>query len=883
MKWLAPEVVQTSSMDCGPAALKCALEGFGIAASYGRLREACQTDVDGTSIDTLEAVANRLGLRAEQECLPVEHLLGTGAAALPALVVVRRADGAAHFVVAWRRHGPWVQLMDPELGRRWVRQRQLAADLLVHTVEVPATDWRDWAGSAAFLGPLAARLGALGCSGGAARALCATATADAGWFSLGALDATTRFVQSLVDVGGVTRGAAAARLATALFEQTRTSPDDIFRAVPLPAWSVWPTGELDGALTLALRGAVAVRLLGRQPAAAELSPELAAALAEPPVHPLATLWGLLRADGLLRPLALAGAVGLAAGGVLIELLLFRGLFDLGWALNLAGQRAAAVAALLAFSGLLLLFEIPIVMEAARYGRQLEMRLRMALLAKLPQLSDRYFASRPVADMAERSHALEAVRAVPALGLRFVQALCGLGFTLTGIALIDRAALLPGLLTVAAAVLLALVWQPFLNERDLRMRSHAAGLNGFCLDALLGLAPIRAHRAERALRRQHEGLLVEWVRAGRATLGLGMVADAMQAVTGLALAGWLLTGHFLRAGGITGADLLLVYWALKLPALGRTLSGLAHQYPAQRNVLGRLLEPLAAPTEPETASGPRPTRPLALNLQNASVVAGGHPILRAVDLAIAPGEHVAIVGPSGAGKSTLVGLCLGWHRLAAGHLLVDGASLAPGALAALRQHIAWVDPAVQLWNRSLIDNLGYASDGPLTRSAAALETAELRPLLQKLPRGLQTALGEGGALLSGGEGQRVRLARALLQDEVRLVLLDEPFRGLDRAQRARLLAEARTWWHDVTLVCVTHDVAETRRFDRVLVVEDGRIVEDGAPARLAAGATRYRALLDAEATLHAGLWEGSDWRRLRVAEGRVSAAPGASRPTAEVSA
>ena len=74
-RFLAPEVIQTSAMDCGPAALKCLLEGFGIGVSYGRLREACQTSVDGTSIDTLETLAQSLGLDAEQVMMPVDHLL----------------------------------------------------------------------------------------------------------------------------------------------------------------------------------------------------------------------------------------------------------------------------------------------------------------------------------------------------------------------------------------------------------------------------------------------------------------------------------------------------------------------------------------------------------------------------------------------------------------------------------------------------------------------------------------------------------------------------------------------------------------------------------------------------------------------------------------
>src|SRR5258708_19390673 len=74
-RWFVPEVVQTSAMDCGPASLKCLLEGYGVRASYGRLREACQTDVDGTSIDSLEEVAAQLGLPAAQVMLPVDHLL----------------------------------------------------------------------------------------------------------------------------------------------------------------------------------------------------------------------------------------------------------------------------------------------------------------------------------------------------------------------------------------------------------------------------------------------------------------------------------------------------------------------------------------------------------------------------------------------------------------------------------------------------------------------------------------------------------------------------------------------------------------------------------------------------------------------------------------
>jgi len=99
-RYLAPEVVQTSAMDCGPAALTCLLGGFGVQVSYGRLREACQTGVDGTSIDALEDIANVLGLQAEQVMMPVDHVLVDVAGALPALVVTRHPSGLNHFVIA---------------------------------------------------------------------------------------------------------------------------------------------------------------------------------------------------------------------------------------------------------------------------------------------------------------------------------------------------------------------------------------------------------------------------------------------------------------------------------------------------------------------------------------------------------------------------------------------------------------------------------------------------------------------------------------------------------------------------------------------------------------------------------------------------------------
>jgi ATP-binding cassette subfamily B protein len=261
----------------------------------------------------------------------------------------------------------------------------------------------------------------------------------------------------------------------------------------------------------------------------------------------------------------------------------------------------------------------------------------------------------------------------------------------------------------------------------------------------------------------------------------------------------------------------------------------------------------------------------LSWQSVTVRAAGHVILEGIDLEIAPGSQVAIVGPSGAGKSTLIGTLLGWHRPSLGRVLVDGEPLSGERLQALRQATAWVDPAVQIWNRSLLDNLRYGAEDDLSLPIdQAIRQADLVAVLRKLPQGLQTLLGEGGGLVSGGEGQRVRLARALVRPGVRLALFDEPFRGLDRGQRRELLARSRQLFAGITFLCVTHDVGETLDFERVLVIENGRVVEDGAPAALAAQpGSRYGELLAAERDVRSGMWGSAVWRRLVMDRGRLS--------------
>jgi len=897
-----PEVVQTSAMDCGPACLKALLEGFGVPISYGRLREACQTDVDGTSIDTIEEVAQSLGLDATQVMVPVDNVLIDEAKALPCVAVVRNPDGMTHFVVLWRRHGRLVQVMDPGLGRRWISRDRLARDLYVHTMDAPLEAWRDWAGSEEFQRPLARRLRDLGVS--AAAAAIERAAEDEGWRGLGTLDAATRMVDAMVRAKAVGRGRAAARMLDALIEESLATADGQPGPIAEVYWSVRAADpDQDGTAQVRVRGAVLVTAHGYtgvaaaasetpaaagdedQPAPAPLSPELAAALAEPPSRPGRELWRLLRAAGALTPIALVVGLCIAATGLLIEAVLLRGLLDLAGDLGVAEQRFAAMVALAAFMTALLLLEFPIAIGTQRLGRQIEISLRVAFQDKLPRLAVRYFQSRPTSDMAERSHSIYRLRQLAPLAGSVTRAIFEIGLTTAGLIWLAPDSAPIALALAATAIGVPLIMQRFLAEPNLRVRTHAGALSRFYLDALVGAIPLRTHGIERAVRREHEGLLSEWARASLAEQRASVIFESIQQVLTVGLVCWLILAYLSTSAEPAGI-LLLAYWALNLPALGQQIAVAARAYPMFRNLTMRLTEPLGAleatdqtsepATEPAPAATAQPSEAspaagVSISLDGVTVRAGGHTILSNVDLEIEPGSHVAIVGASGSGKTSLIGLLLGWHRPAAGQLRVDDRPLEGAHQNQLRQQTAWIDPSVQLWNRSLIDNLRYgdATEAPVP-VAEILDAAALRSVLQRLPDGLQTQLGEGGGLVSGGEGQRVRFGRALHRHSARLVLLDEPFRGLDRNLRHELLERARAHWRDATLVCVTHDIAETKAFSRVIVIDGGRIAESGDPTELAAvTGSLYRALLDAEAQSDA-LWADPIWRRLTIgSDGLVS--------------
>jgi ABC-type bacteriocin/lantibiotic exporter with double-glycine peptidase domain len=878
-KFFVPEIVQTSATDCGPAALAAVLVGHGISADYARLREACQTSVDGTSIDTLEEIAVRLGLNAAQYIQRPEDILLPEAGNFPALLVTRLPEGGLHFIVAWRRIADFVQIMDPGSGRSWMHIDGLKRILHIHEQRVEGDAFCDFAAHGPFSAVLRHRLRKI--HGQGSDAFLDTALERGSWADLAGLDATARLVTQLLESGALRSGAQARAAFLRLYERARAEAVSDCDAIPKSSWTVRP--PKNDSSELLWSGAVALRLLGRQEAAARdsLPPALRLGDQSKPRSPLLSVLALVPRERPGAAILFSLGTLLSVFGVVVQALAVRSLLGVDQVLLLPRQRLAGLA--LYALVLLLLVAADAAMESflVRVGRHLEVRLWAAILEKVPKLAERYFQSRLVTDMADRAQSVHHLRRLPGFAFQTLRAALDLSVSVVAVGLADPRSLPVAAFAFAMCFALPLLFRAMLAERDLRLHMHLVALSRLLLDALLGAMPLRSHGAQRPLKREQEAVLAEWAHASRSAVRASVMLSGVQALSSTVFLVVLLYGYLTRHPGVNAGILVLLYWGGRLPALAQLLVDLWREYPVLHNVAARLVEPLQAPEE--TANAPAPPQPSRarepgprVEFRNATVKVAGKRIVEDVSLQLAPGAHVAIVGRSGAGKSTLLGLLMGWYLPDSGEVQLDGRKLDGGELERLRAQIAWVDPAIHLWNRALLDNVRYG--GPQDPSASLLgrvmADAELIDVIERLPEGMQTALGEGGRLLSGGEGQRVRYARALLRSRARLVLFDEPFRGLERQVRARLLRQARAIWSHATLLCVTHDISETEGFDRVIVMEGGRVAEDGPPLQLQEQpGSLYSRLLEAERRTQSALIEARRWRRFTVEDGRLVAVDG----------
>ncbi len=222
---------------------------------------------------------------------------------------------------------------------------------------------------------------------------------------------------------------------------------------------------------------------------------------------------------------------------------------------------------------------------------------------------------------------------------------------------------------------------------------------------------------------------------------------------------------------------------------------------------------------------------------------GRPVLHDIDLTLGRGEIVALVGPSGAGKSTLLSLLPRFYEVTGGAILIDGRDLRELTLASLRAQIGVVTQQTILFNDTVRYNVAYGSLAAREEEIlAALKSAHAYDFVASLPRGLDTVIGEQGVRISGGERQRLAIARALLKDPP-ILLLDEATSELDsESEREVQHALDRLMVGRTTLV-IAHRLSTVRNARRIVVLEEGRVVESGQHADLLAAGGSYRRLYE----------------------------------------
>ena len=291
------------------------------------------------------------------------------------------------------------------------------------------------------------------------------------------------------------------------------------------------------------------------------------------------------------------------------------------------------------------------------------------------------------------------------------------------------------------------------------------------------------------------------------------------------------------GAVSLGSLVLVFGLLMsvmgtLVFIGNSMSGFVRRYGEIQEGLSEVL----LPHEIVDVPGARTLEAYEgkIQFERVSFAYGDQKdreVFSGLNLIIKPGERVGLVGSSGAGKSTFVSLLLRQHELTGGAILIDGQSIAEVTQDSLREAMAVVPQEPLLFHRSIRENIAYGKpDATDEEVANAAEMAQAHDFIEVLPQGYDTLVGERGVKLSGGQRQRIAIARAMLKDAP-ILILDEATSSLDSESEVAVQKALHTLMEKKTVIAIAHRLSTLREMDRILVLDEGAIVEDGTHAAL----------------------------------------------------
>jgi ABC-type multidrug transport system fused ATPase/permease subunit len=370
----------------------------------------------------------------------------------------------------------------------------------------------------------------------------------------------------------------------------------------------------------------------------------------------------------------------------------------------------------------------------------------------------------------------------------------------------------------------------------RQRASEGEIASLAAESLSAMRVVKAFGGERY---EHDRVLdrsEERRRFGVVAAGLeARFGGAVEVIGALTMAVVLVFGTYRVAAGAMslGALVVFVQYSRKVYAPLKDIAKQSSRIARRMARADRIAEVLEADQvledRPGAIFGARASG--AISLERVSFAYDSNrPVLSDVSLRIERGEHVAVVGSSGAGKSTIGALIARFYDPATGRVLIDGRDARDWSLPWLRDQIGLLLQDTVLFTGTVADNIAYGASASRDEVMSAARSAGAHDFIMRLPNGYDETLGPLGVGLSGGQRQRLGIARVLLRNPP-ILLLDEPTTGLDALSEATLMRSLRTLMHGRTTVIVTHAMALASTADRVIVVDDGRIVQDGRPADL----------------------------------------------------